>query len=102
MMVSILSIPQASKNASDQERQRLIKMYQDRITHASVETKLVKLADRLDNTREAADLLDKAFQQRMLDEGKGFYLPLAETTDSYLYEELGIALENLEKNIKFG
>lgn len=102
MMVSILSMPPSSKNAGPEERQKLLKMYHERITHASVETKLVKLADRLDNTREAAELLDKAFQQKMLEEGKNFYLPLAETTDAYLYEELAIALENLEKRIKFG
>lgn len=102
MMVSILSMPPLAANASKQERDRILKIYQDRIFNASVETKLVKLADRLDNTREAAELLDKSFQQKMLDEGKSFYLPLAETTDAYLMEELSLALEALEKRIKFG
>lgn len=102
MMVSILSMPPLSATASAAERDQKLKIYQERISHASVETKLVKLADRLDNTREACDLLDKAFQQKMLDEGRSFYLPLAETTDYYLYEELNLALETLDKKIKFG
>ncbi|MBK7840176.1 MAG: bifunctional (p)ppGpp synthetase/guanosine-3',5'-bis(diphosphate) 3'-pyrophosphohydrolase [Candidatus Obscuribacter sp.] len=102
MMVSILTMPPGTANLASTERDQKLKIYQERIQHASVETKLVKLADRLDNTREAQDLLDKGFQQKFLDEGRSFYLPLAENTDNYLCEELALALDALEKAIKFG
>lgn len=102
MMVSILTKPPINKSASQAEKDQKVKIYLERISHASVESKLVKLADRLDNTREAADTLDKGFQQRYLEETKSFYLPLAESTDSYLLDELSIAVENLEHQLRYG
>lgn len=102
MMVSILTKPTINKSASVAEKEQKLKIYLDRISHASVESKLVKLADRLDNTREAAGLLDKGFQQRYLEETKSFYLPLAETTDAYLYDELAVAVQNLEQQLHYG
>jgi GTP pyrophosphokinase len=102
MMVSILSKPPLKADTPFVERDQKLKIYRERIAHASVETKLVKLADRLDNVRDSQDILDKGFQMRYLKETKDFYLPLAETTDPYLQEELELACGRLENAIKFG
>lgn len=66
MMVSILTKPTFKETATKEEKQQKLRIYHERISQASVETKLVKLADRLDNVRDAAELLDKGFQLRYL------------------------------------
>jgi (p)ppGpp synthase/HD superfamily hydrolase len=101
MMVSILTKPPMTATDTAVEKEQKLNTYYGRISHASVEAKLVKLADRLDNTRDALDLLDKAFQQKYLEETRKIYLPLAEQTDSYLYDELILACQRLEHDIKF-
>ncbi len=102
MMVSILTKPALKADTPFVEREQKLKIYRERISHASVETKLVKLADRLDNLRDSQDILDKGFQMRYLKETRDFYMPMAETTDSYLVDEMGVACERLENAIKFG
>jgi len=102
MMVSILTKPALKADTPFVEREQKLKIYRERVAHASVETKLVKLADRLDNLRDSEDILDKGFQMRYLKETRDFYVPMAEFTDSYLLEELGLACERLEKAVKFG
>lgn len=100
MMVAILTKP-AMHNASQAEKEQKLKIYHERIVQASVETKLVKLADRLDNVRDAANILDKGFQLRYLEQTRDFYLPIADNCDSYLYDELAIACEKLEHELKY-
>ena len=102
MMVSILSKPQISSQATQIERDQKLNTYHDRISHSSVETKLVKLASRLDNVREARELADKRWQQAYLDETRKVFVPIAENTDSYLHDELIIHCQRLENDIKFG
>jgi len=102
MMVSILTKPSLKPDTPFVEREQKLKIYRERISHASVETKLVKLADRLDNLRDSQDILDKGFQMRYLKETRDFYLPMAEFTDPYLQDEMLVACDNLEKAIKFG
>ena len=102
MMVSILTKPSLKPDTPFVEREQKLKIYRERISHASVETKLVKLADRLDNLRDSIDILDKGFQMRYLKETRDFYLPMADFTDPYLYDEMGIACERLENAIKLG
>ena len=102
MMVSILSKPQISSQATQIERDQKLNTYHDRISHSSVETKLVKLASRLDNVREARELADKRLQQAYLDETRKVFVPIAENTDNYLHDELIIHCQRLENDIKFG
>jgi GTP diphosphokinase / guanosine-3',5'-bis(diphosphate) 3'-diphosphatase len=102
MMVSILTKPPFKADTPFVEREQKLKIYRERIFHASVEAKLVKLADRLDNLRDSQHILDKGFQMRYLKETRDFYMPLAETTDQYLLDEMGVACERLENAIKFG
>jgi len=102
MMVSILTKPPLKADTPFVEREQKLKIYRERITHASVEAKLVKLADRLDNLRDSQHILDKGFQMRYLKETRDFYLPMAEATDQYLVDEMGVACERLENAIKFG
>jgi len=102
MMVSILTKPPLKADTPFIEREQKLKIYRERVSHASVETKLVKLADRLDNVRDSQDILDKGFQMRYLKETRDFYLPMAESTDPYLYEEMEAACDRLENAIKFG
>lgn len=102
MMVSILTRPQVKESMSQAEKDQRMNIYRGRLVNASVESRLVVLADRLDNTREAVELLDKGFQQKYLAETRGFYLPLAENTDAFLSEQLQKACDKLEEQIKFG
>lgn len=101
MMVSILTKPALKESMSQAEKDQRLNIYRERLINSSVESRLVKLADRLDNTREAADLLDKGFQQRYLEETRNFYLPMADNTDAYLYEQLAKACDRLENQLKF-
>lgn len=102
MMVSILTKPQLKETMTQAEKDQRLNIYRERLVNASVESRLVKLADRLDNTREAVELADKGFQQRYLAETRSFYLPLAENTDAYLCEQLTKACSKLEEQIKYG
>jgi guanosine-3',5'-bis(diphosphate) 3'-pyrophosphohydrolase len=102
MMVSILTKPPLRADTPFVEREQKLKIYRERVSHASVETKLVKLADRLDNLRDSENILDKGFQMRYLKETRDFYLPMADCTDPYLVDEIVLACDRLEKAIKFG
>jgi (p)ppGpp synthase/HD superfamily hydrolase len=93
LMVSILTKPVSNENMPPDQ---LLYFYHARIKGANLQTRLVKLADRLDNVREAADSVDTQFQERYLKETKEFFLPFAEDTDRYLYKELLAACSKLE------
>jgi GTP pyrophosphokinase len=96
LMVSILTKPAINENfAADQ----LLYFYYERIKGANLQTRLVKLADRLDNLREAVDCLDSQFQERYLKETKEIFLPFAENTDRYLYKELLASCQKLEHEL---
>lgn len=98
LMVSILTKPPTNENfAPDQ----LLYFYYERIKGASLQTRLVKLSDRLDNLREAVDTLDSQFQERYLKETKEIFLPFAENTDRYLYKELLATCKRMETELNF-
>lgn len=96
LMVSVLTKPVPDKKIP---REAQLKTYHERIAQAAVPTRLVKLADRLDNMRECVGCNDPAFQQRYLEETRNEYLPIAEATDDYLYEELSNLCNRLEETL---
>lgn len=106
MLVSILTKPPIPEGISAEEKRQKLQIYYRRIEQASVVSKLVKLCDRLDSVREAPDWLNIERQKEYLEETRSVYLPIAEGTDSYLFEELVAACEALELSIyperKFG
>jgi (p)ppGpp synthase/HD superfamily hydrolase len=99
MLVSILTKPPIDSDASAEEKVQKLNTYYRRIEKASVVSKLVKLADRLDSVREAPEWLELERQKQYLEETKTIYLPIAEETDAYLHEELLTAVEFLEAAI---
>lgn len=70
--------------------------YHKRLMEAPVKTRMVKLADRLDNIREALLTSEKAFQHKYLDETRSKYLPMAQITNAYFYNSISDACNKLE------
>jgi (p)ppGpp synthase/HD superfamily hydrolase len=93
LMVSILTKPAINENIPAEQ---LLYFYYERFKGANLQTRLVKLADRLDNVREAIDSIDYQFQERYLKETRDIFLPFAEATDKYLYKELLASCNQLE------
>lgn len=96
MLVSILTKPAIEPDDSDDERVQKLATYHKRLEQASVLSKLVKLADRLDTIREAPDWLNKDEQRRYLDETRAIFIPIAEGVDTYLLDEITVACDALE------
>lgn len=97
LMVSVLSKPKADSQVS---RSTQLSTYIDRLNQAPIQTRLVKLADRLDNVRESLTAVDRDFQEDYLKETMKTYLPMAEATDQYLFEELVQSCQKLEQELK--
>ena len=57
--------------------EQINELYFSRLLQADKDCKLVKLADKLDNVRDAVNSPDPAKQQRTVTEAKDFYLKLA-------------------------
>ena len=87
MIVSVLTAPPEPENESEEEKRSRKNIYHQRIRQASVISKLVKLADRLDSVREAPLWIDVELKKRYLKETRDVYMPIAEDTDSYLLEQ---------------
>ena len=100
MIVSVLTAPEVGASESEEQARSRKNTYHQRIRQSSVVSKLVKLADRLDSVREAVIWLDQDLKTSYLEETREVYLPIAEATDSYLYEELHDACAHLEEAIK--
>ncbi len=62
--------------------------YHERIANSCIQVRLAKLADRIDNLRDALTLSDVDFQRKQLLETRKYFLPLAEVTNTYMYVEL--------------
>ncbi|MCS6884021.1 MAG: HD domain-containing protein [Acidobacteriota bacterium] len=90
-MVNTLTKP----SSSDVPKQMQLDSYYKALLAAPEKTRKVKLADRLDNIREALLTSDVAFQRRYLAETVSYYLPMALATDSYLYSQIKDACERL-------
>ncbi len=93
-MVSILTKPPLTQ--SDVARNQMLYFYYERIKGASLPTRMIKLADRLDNVREAVNCVDNSFRARYLQETKEVFLPFAKATDKYLLKELATSCQQLE------
>ena len=100
MLVSVLTAPPEAKNETVEQLKSRKNIYYQRIRQASVISKIVKLADRLDSVREAPLWLDLDLKQTYLDETRKVYVPIAEDTDSYLLEQLLEACQELELSIE--
>lgn len=101
MLVSILTKPPMPPYIDETEKKSRLVMYHRRLEQATVMVRIVKLADRLDSVRNAPEWADKKTKEDYLQETREFYLPLAEKSDDYLYEELQAACEQLELDLKF-
>lgn len=99
LMVSTLSKPPQDAAMS---RGQQLSTYYDRLNQAPIPTRLIKLSDRLDNVREAIDSIDREFQDDYLKQTMKIYLPMAEATDQYLFEELVTACQELARVVKEG
>jgi len=97
IIISILSKPPKNANIA---REAQMATYHQRIAGASISTRIIKLADRLDTLREALDLRDPQQQETYLKETQETYIALAEATDEYLHEELVQACERLANKLK--
>ena len=93
LMVSVLTKPNPDKKIP---REVQLKTYHERIMQAAIPTRLVKLADRLDNMRDAIECNDVVFQKRYLIETREEYIPIAEATDEYIHAELIGLCDKLE------
>jgi GTP pyrophosphokinase len=94
LMVSILTKPPENP---DVPKEQQLYFYYERIKGANANTRLIKLADRLDNVREAIDSFDTKFQQAYLKETREIFLPLAAETNQQLSDELVKACDQLER-----
>jgi GTP pyrophosphokinase len=73
-MVTTLTKPTKAEGS----REAVNREYFPRVARAGLATRLVKLADRLDNTRDLARCPDPAKRHRKLDETRSFYLAMVE------------------------
>ena len=96
LMVSTLTKPPADESIARTEQ---LHTYHDRISRSNLQTKLVKLCDRLDNVRETIDSPDATFQQRYLVETMAVHVPLAEGVDHYLFSELVETCEKIRRGL---
>jgi (p)ppGpp synthase/HD superfamily hydrolase len=99
LMVSILTKPPLDPSMPRNEQ---LATYYGRIAKANIPTRLVKLAGRLDNMREAVDLFDLEFQRQYLLETLEVYVPMALETDEYLHTELLGLCERMDRALTLG
>ena len=64
------------------------------------EARLVKVADRIDNLRDALTLSDKTFQLQQLTETRKYFPRIAAGTNSYMQAELTSLLDQLEARVR--
>ena len=100
MIVSVLTAPAQAENETVEQKRSRKNIYYQRIRQASVVSKIVKLADRLDSLREAPLWLDQELKKSYLEETESVFIPIAEDTDSYLHEQLVDACQELSEAIK--
>ena len=100
MIVSVLTAPPQAENETAEQKRSRKNIYYQRIRQASVVSKIVKLADRLDSLREAPLWLDQELKKTYLEETERIFVPIAEDTDSYLHEQLVDACQELKEAIE--
>jgi (p)ppGpp synthase/HD superfamily hydrolase len=97
LMVSILTKPPVDENISRSEQ---LHTYHDRISRSNLQTKIVKLCDRLDNIRDTVDSSDVEFQKKYLAETMTVHAPMAESVNQYLFNELLETCEKIRQSLR--
>ncbi len=92
-IVCALSKPEYAPGVARHEQ---LADYHQKLMIAPVKTRMVKLADRLDNIREALLTSERPFQHRYLAETRTTYLPLAQITSDYFYKSISDICDRLE------
>lgn len=92
-IVDTLSKPDHSPDVA---RSVQLAAYHQRLMSAPAKTRMVKLADRLDNIREALLTTERAFQHKYLSETRSEYLPMAQATSSYFHRSISEVCDRLE------
>jgi (p)ppGpp synthase/HD superfamily hydrolase len=95
-IVALLSKPPESPDVSRHEQ---LETYHRNIASGSISVRMVKLADRLDNIREAFLTDDRKFQVKYLQETREIFLPLAASTNPFFYNALSELCDRLEQQI---
>jgi GTP diphosphokinase / guanosine-3',5'-bis(diphosphate) 3'-diphosphatase len=95
-IVGLLSKPGYSKEVARHEQ---LAVYHKNIAEAPEQIRTVKLADRLDNMREALLTNERKFQMKYLNETREIYLPLAASTGDFFHSAISDLCDRLEKQI---
>jgi (p)ppGpp synthase/HD superfamily hydrolase len=77
---------------SEQNREHINRQYLDRLRRADEDCKLVKLADKLDNVRDAVNSPDAAKRRRTAAEAREFYLVMARSLSDVQHRQTILAL----------
>ncbi len=85
LIVSIITRP-APDTAIAREQQ--LETYHGRIAKSNTYSRIIKLAERLDNLRDLVDVDQPEFQKEYLLQTWQVYMPIAEATDSRLHASL--------------
>jgi GTP diphosphokinase / guanosine-3',5'-bis(diphosphate) 3'-diphosphatase len=95
-IVDLLSKPPESDEIPRDEQ---LHAYHEKIAAADSHVRIVKLADRLDNIREALKTDDRKFQVKYLKETREIYIPLASATSDFFLSSLTELCDRLEEMI---
>lgn len=96
LMVSCMTRPAPDAGIP---RQRQLEIYLERIAQSAKYTRIIKLAERLDNLRDLNASTDAQFQQDYLKQTVEVYLPIAENTDKLLHSQLESLCRQLQLSI---
>jgi (p)ppGpp synthase/HD superfamily hydrolase len=91
-IVQTLTEPPSSKENRDQ----YLEMYFENISKSSKTSRLIKLADRLDNVRFFKNIITKEKAIRYKVETQKYVVPIAEQTDETLAFKLSVALYEIK------
>jgi (p)ppGpp synthase/HD superfamily hydrolase len=91
--VRYLTKPRAESSA---DKPTALRPYHESFFRAPLVVRLVKLADRLDNMREAVLVDQPSFQTRYLRETREIYIPLARQTSLFYAAQLKTLCDKLE------
>lgn len=92
LIVQTLTEPQSAKENRDQS----LETYFENISKSSKTSRLIKLADRLDNVRFFKNLITKEKAMRYKVETQKYVVPIAEQTDETLAFKLSVALYEIK------
>jgi len=93
LMVSCVTRPVPDVHIA---RDKQLQVYAERIAQAAKYTRIIKLAERLDNLRDLFDCGALAGRLSYIEESIQTYLPVAEKTDPMLFAELATVCNQLK------